>query len=152
MTSDDHAQAMDALAQCSEEDKTILARLSASWPPFDRDPEQAHLIALGLLCASADPEGDRVVLSEPGKVAARFASERPIPRLAYGRLAGTHVRLWGDLDDTGVHLSGIASTRLWRVHECLFDGTWREVLKRAAPNSEDLSKVALDIGIRIYNA
>jgi hypothetical protein len=75
-----------------------------------------------------------------------------VPRLCYGKLAGVHIRLWGDLDDTGVALSGLVNQRLWRVHERLFDGTWHEVLKRSFNNEATLDHVAFELGIKLYNA
>jgi hypothetical protein len=51
-------------------------------------------------------------------------STQTIPRLAYGKIGDVHVRIKGDIDDSGVQLVGVANTRLWRVHERCSDGTW----------------------------
>jgi hypothetical protein len=141
-------KATELLARLPEEDRPALLRLLVTWPPFDRDPECLRLLGLGFLCVSADPEGDRLVFTEAGKLAASLAVT-PIPRLAYGHLDGERVRLWGDLDDTGVSLAGVASMRLWRVHEPLDRDSWRECFKRCFHNDVALEQVAAELRIQL---
>lgn len=141
-------EAIELLARLPEEDRPVLLRLLVTWPPFDRDPECLRLKDLGFLCVSADPEGDRLVFTEVGKLAASLAVA-PIPRLAYGYLDGERVRLWGDADDTGVSFAGVTGMRLWRVHEPFVGVPWRECFKRAFPNDATLEQVAAEFRIQL---